>query len=187
MSILDGMISSEAELQAATAMAATAMQDFLAKADLSERQRDVLALMQEGLSLADIFDIKKEHRDAMLIQGIRLLQHGEPAKARDLLVGLYEIEPMDERVIYALAATYQVEGDYATAGKLYVQHLALDATNPEGFLRLGECFLANQELDEAVDCFETVRGLVGEGHGTPDHIVHADKMLDIIKARRDGA
>lgn len=184
MSILDGMISSEAELQASFTMAGAAMQDFLAKADLNDKQRQVLALMQEGLSLADIFDITKDHRDAILAQGIRTLQLGEPAKARELLTGLYQIEPLDERVIYALAATYQVESDFSRAGKLYVQFIALDATNPEGFLRLGECFLAAQEDDEAVECFETAIDLVKKNSGDPEHAQHAAKMLDIIKARR---
>ena len=114
-------------------------------------------LMREGLSLADIIGITKQQRDALLAQGGRLLQLGEIGKARDVFLQLYRLEYTDERAIYGLATTYQLEGDFATAAKLYVMFMAYDATNPEGHLRLAECLLGAKEYEKAEAFFIVAR------------------------------
>ena len=86
---------------------------------------------------------------------------------------------------HALAATFQAQDAWPTAGKLYVHFLALDATNPDGYLRLGECFLAAREIEEARTCFENARRLAADGHGRPGVLAHAICMLDA--ARSQGA
>lgn len=184
MSILDGMPSNEAELKRALELANPMVDQILEKMQLTEPQREAIELMKQGLSLADILGISKQHRDALLVQGIRLLQAGEVKKARDALTTLYQLEPMDARTIYALANTYQLEGDYATAGKLYVTFLALDATNPEGYLRLGECFLGAKEYSNAQDTFEIARN-TARRQNDEKCAVYAERMLTV--AREQGA
>jgi uncharacterized protein HemY len=184
MSILDGMPSNEAQLKGAVEFANPIIEQAIAKLNLTERQQSAGELMKEGLSIADIMGISKQHRDAMLVQGIRLLQAGDVGKARDALTTLYQMEPLDERVIYALANTYQVEGDFAAAGKLYVTFLALDATNPEGYLRLGECFLGAKEYGNATDTFEIALN-TARRQNDEKCAAYADKMLAI--AREQGA
>lgn len=179
MPILDGMISNQAELDKAFAAGAPFAAEMLAKLDLNEKTRSVLDLMKEGLSLGDVIGITKEHRDALLVNAGRLMQAGEMGKARDALVVLYQLEPLDERTIYMLAATYQAQGDFATAAKLYVNFLALDATNPEGYLRLGECHLGARELKEADDCFRTAIN-IARSAGKPTAVEHARRMLEIV-------
>lgn len=183
MSILDGMPSNEQQLNDALKFAEPIVNQAIEKMGLTERQQGVLKLMEEGLSLADILGITKQQRDALLAQGGRLLQVGDIEKARDVLIMLYQLEPLDERTIYLLAATYQAEGDFKSAARIYVLFIALDATNPLGFLRLGECFLGAKEYDNAEGMFEQA---MKEGQRKNDaaNVAHAEKMLSISRERR---
>ena len=184
MSILDGMPSNEDELKAAVEFAAPYLDK--AVADSPARVAGVMELMKEGLSLGDIMGLKKEHRDALLVQAGRLLKAGEVGKARDVLIVLYQIEPLDERTIYMLAMTYQIEGDLTAAGKLYVVFLALDATNPEGHLRLAECFLSAKEFENAEQSFSMAKNFA-KSAGDAACAAYAEKMLEITRGRRKAA
>lgn len=179
MSILDNMgPKNEQELVEAWIVAAKMIKPTVDKYPLSERQMSVLELMQSGLSLADIFEIGKEERDALLVQGFQLLQVGEIKQAQDFFMVLHQLEPLDERVIYGFAASYQAAGDYAIAAKMYVNFIALDATNPEGHLRLAECFMAAKEYDNATESFEIALGEAARGGpGTADY---ARKMIGVV-------
>lgn len=178
MSILDGMISNQADLDAALVKAAPMAAEMFSKLQLNERTRSAIDLMNEGLSLGDIVGIKKDHRDALLVTAGRLMQAGDLAKAKDTLMMLHIIEPLDERSLYMLAAVSQLQGDFATAAKLYIQFLALDATNPEGYLRLGECLLGAQEFKEARDTFETAREMA-RAAGNVKAAETATRMMDL--------
>jgi tetratricopeptide (TPR) repeat protein len=186
MSILDRMPSNEAELKAAMEFANPMLEKAMADLKLPERAMSALELMKEGLSIGDIMGLKKEHRDALLVQAGRLLKAGEVGKARDALIGLYQIEPLDERTIYMLATTYQIEGDLSAAGRLYVTFLALDATNPEGHLRLGECFLSAKEYENAEQSFSMAKTFA-KSAGDAACSAHADKMLEITRGLRKSA
>ncbi|MEJ1160515.1 hypothetical protein [Prosthecomicrobium sp. N25] len=186
MSILDGLPSSPAEWENAMGIMVPRMAEFLEKADLTPRQRSVIEHMRDGMSLGEILGFKPEHRDALFVQSYRLLEAGEPAKARDVLTVLYQLEPLDARTIFALAGTYQLQGDYATAGKLYVHFLALDATNGAGHLRLGECFLANQEYESAGDCFTNARDFANRSKDA-DTAARAEQLLAVVAEKAAGA
>lgn len=186
MSILDGMPKTEAELKKVFDIAGAASAHVIQGMELSERQQSIIDLMKEGMSLADILGISKEHRDALLVQGGRFLQLGEIQKARDTLTVLYQMEPMDERVIYALATSFQLEGNFKAAGQLYVHFLALDATNPDGFLRLGECFLGAKEYEDAKGSFEKGFELATRKNDSR-RADHARKMLAIVAERASSA
>jgi tetratricopeptide (TPR) repeat protein len=183
MSILDGMPKDEAELRRAIAFAVPIVEGAVREMKLPERILSVLDELKDGLSLADIMGITKEQRDGLLAHGMRLLQLGEIAKAREVLIPLQQLEPMDERTIYALATSYQLEGNYSIAGKLYVYFLALDATNPEGHLRLGECFLGAKEYDNAEESFDLALAFAKDA-GDAACIAHATKMLEMTRTAR---
>lgn len=183
MSILDGFPKNEQEFNEVLRLASKIVEPAFATAKLNARDSSIFDLLKEGLSFADICQITKEERDALLARGCQQLQVGDVQAAQDTLTMLIQLEPSDERVIYALAATFQAQANYPTAGKLYVQFLSLDATNPDGYLRLGECFLANREQDGARACFETAKILLGRGKGRPDRIAYADRMIKVLEAQ----
>ncbi|PDT90845.1 hypothetical protein CO669_07670 [Bradyrhizobium sp. Y36] len=153
MSILDGLPKSEAEWRRLMDAAAPIAQRLIDELELSPKAQSILKLMSEGMALADICGLTQEERDAMFIRGCRMIQAGDVTKGRDWMLMLHQLEPLDARVIYAIALTYQGEGNIALAAKLYVHFIALDAANPEGHLRLGECLLSAREYDGAIAHF----------------------------------
>jgi len=183
MSVLDSLPCSENQRNEMLKIAAPMVAAFLSNMDLTPHQRSVFDLMAEGLSLADILRISKEHRDALLQAGCRLLRAGELDSARATLTILLQLEPLDSRAIYALAAVMQTQGDYGAAAKLYISFLALDATNPEGYLRLGECLLANNEYGEATESFRIANRLCEGGHGSPACAEQARRMVSFLQER----
>jgi Flp pilus assembly protein TadD len=184
MSILDGMISTKQEMDEFVRMTSIIAEDTLERMQPTERTQSILDLMKEGLTLGDILGLKKPHRDALLTQGLQFIQLGELEKGREVLERMYQLDPFDERSLYGLATSYQLEGDFSRAGKLYVQFLALDATNPDGHARLGECFLGAGELENAESCFKTAKRLAAGGEGRPGVEAEADAMLSVVAERR---
>lgn len=181
-SILDGMIENEEQLARVLTIADRVAGEIFEELKLNDNE--VMQLVKEGLSPADIFDISKDQLDALFTHGLQMVQSGELQKARDVFFRLVQLEGTDERFIYALATTYQLEGDFHTAGKLYIQFLALDATNAEGYLRLGECFLSNQEYDHAESMFRTAMKEAQRGNGDDKVVGYAEKMMEHVAQRR---
>lgn len=177
MSILDGFATSAADARYIAAAAGIVFEEMFDVRSASPRAQSVVALLREGLSLADVFSITKEERAAVLLLACRKLQAGDIAGAKPLLTQLVQLEPTDAGAIYALAVAHQASGDPVLAGKLYVHAIAFDATNPDGYLRLGECLLANREIEAARGCFEGAKVLANAGHGTPAQVAHAERMI----------
>jgi tetratricopeptide (TPR) repeat protein len=177
MAILDGLPNSEVEVQQALELVAPIFQQLADMMNLSPQQRAILDLVKQGHSLADIYGLTQEHRDAMFVKGCEFVQTGEIKKGRDWLTFLHVLDPRDARIVYLIAVTYQTEGNFTLAAKLYVFFLALDRTNLEGFLRLGECHLSAREYDTAATCFEFVKEQCKLGRGSTAAAEHAANLL----------
>jgi tetratricopeptide (TPR) repeat protein len=181
-SILDG-IKTEAEMKRLHAQASAVLGNYVAAGKLTPRAQSILDAMGEGLSLAEVMGITTQEREALLVHGLRQMQSGDAAGAQETLLTFYHLDPLDPRAAYALAANFQAQEDYLTAGRLYLTFLALDATNPEGYLRLGECFMGNREDDQASAYFEAAKV---QAAGTPAQgavEAHADAMRAILATR----
>ncbi len=154
--------------------------------NVSPKMRSILDHLKDGLSLADIIGLKKEHRDAFLVQAGTMIQAGDLDGAKDMLTQLVTLEPLDERPVYLLGFIAQQKGAFDVAAKLYAYFLGYDATNPDGYLRLGECLLGAGELDNAEGTFQSALHF-GQKQNRADCIAHANKMLDVVKMRRNRA
>lgn len=183
MSILDGAPTSPEALRAVFAITANILGVVLEETKPSPRLKSFIDAMSQGHSLASCLDITLQEREALLVQGMQRLQIGDHAGARAALHSLYHLEPTDERVSYALGATYQAMGDYATAVRIYMLFIALDPQNPEGFLRIGECFLASGEFAEAQASFEVAKVEAGRNTPRPDLAAYADRMIGLAQNR----
>ncbi len=62
-------------------------------------------------------------------QGYDLLAVGNIEKARAVLTTLIQLDPSEERGVYASAATYQMEGRFDIAAQIYTTFITMDATN----------------------------------------------------------
>lgn len=177
MSILDGPFQDRATMQNAAEFAQRMMQEALP--ELDEESRRLLEITSDGTTLADALGITREQRNALLEMGCRLIQVGQLDKAADVLLRLNQLDPYDERVNYSLGVLCQTRGELFKAAQMYLQFLALDATNPTGYLRLGECLLAAKEYDEAYSAFDMAKEFAQEGKGEPGNLQEALKMLEI--------
>ncbi|MGJ0508137.1 MAG: tetratricopeptide repeat protein [Methylocystis sp.] len=183
MSIIDTPYKTEAELLKALELAAPMIDEALARRNFAPAQKQLIALMRAGFSYADIFAISEEDRNAMLSVGVRLLKVGDTKRARDVLYTLFQMEPSDGRVLYALAGCYQAQGNVATAAKLYIFFLAGDATNPHGYARLGECFMVAREYQNARDAFK-YSAIEAERANAPRRVIdYARKMMAEAEGR----
>jgi Flp pilus assembly protein TadD len=183
------MPSSTKEVTATLAFAGPIVESVLAKMKLTTSQRNVIDRMNKGECLASILQISKEQRDALLVQGYQFFRAGHLERARAVLTVLHQLQPLDSRVIYVLAVIFQTQGDPTTAARLFISFLALEAANPDGYLRLGECFLAAKEYDNAASTFRTALALCEQGRGSPASLDHARRMIDHVDHldRRDSA
>ncbi|KQT54066.1 hypothetical protein ASG43_00015 [Aureimonas sp. Leaf454] len=57
------------------------------------------------------------------------------------------------------------------------QHLAQDATNPLGYLRLGECLIAAREYDQAYGALHAARIFAAEGKGQPGTLAEVERLM----------
>jgi tetratricopeptide (TPR) repeat protein len=184
MSIVDGMPRSRAELQKLLELTAPVVQKIIDALDLPPEAKAVMEQVQKGHPLADIYGLTQEERDAMFVRGCQLLQAGEVEKARDWFIFLHQLDPLDKRMIYAVATIFQTQGDFSRAAKLYVHFIAFDATNPEGHLRLAECFLSAREYDLAIEHFRIAKVMCERGYGNAAAAELAARMLAHANERR---
>lgn len=187
MSILDGLPRSEDEIIEASHYSRIVVDAFLAGNTVPPTVQTAFALMKKGVPLSTLLDITDKECDALFVQACRDVQFGEIERARQSLMMLHLMQPLESKIVYVLAAGYQVQGDYATAGKLYVHALARDATNPDGYLRLGECFLANKEFDMALNTFERARDLAHHGSAPDKARATAQHLIALTQSQRDGS
>lgn len=177
MSILDGQFSSREQMEGSLAFAQTMLAEALP--NLDKRSRDLIEATQDGSSLGDVLGITKEQKQAILDLGCRLIQAGDLDKATDALLQLSFLDPLEERAMYAMGVICQLRGDLRKAAQMYMQFLALDATNPMGYLRLGECLMAAREYGEARSAFEMAKDLAADGKGQPGNREEAERMLSL--------
>ncbi|MNL48429.1 hypothetical protein D3C87_1712880 [compost metagenome] len=80
-----------------------------------------------------------------------------------------------------------MDADLERAAYFYLNFLALDATNPEGYLRLGECLMSAGELEEARASIQTALEFAREGKGRPGNAAQAENLLAIMGAAEPAA
>ncbi len=154
---------------------------------LSAKERKLFDLMRQGIPLADIAGLTQEDRDAMLLRGCRLIQAGHIKKARDWLTMLCSLYPFDARVVYAIASTHQIEGNFKSAAGLFLQSIFLDCKNPEPYLRMGECALATGNRQMARASFDMAKRYCEQGRGNARIAALAAKMLGEVDAQLNPA
>lgn len=157
MSILDQAISDMKAAQDSAGFAERVIGHMLPELDA-----DVRALIEAsrgGLAPGDVVGVTRDQKEALLDLGCRLAQLERLDDAAAVLLRLVQLDPLEERALYALGVVCQLRGEPEKAVRLHLQFLALDATNPLGYLRLGECLLAAGDHPQAHDAFLAARAM----------------------------
>jgi tetratricopeptide (TPR) repeat protein len=150
--------------------------------ELGLQDNAIYGAIRSGATPAAALGLDKKHIEALYEKGYDLLQVGDTARARAVLTTLMTLDPSEERGVYALAASYQMEGQFETAAQMYANYITMDATNPDGYLRLGECLMAVGELDNAEGCFDLAREEARRGNGSSGAAAAADQRLAEVRA-----
>lgn len=175
MSILDHPLGNPDHLPDAIVYAA--QMTAAALPELDPKTRRILELTADGTSVGDALGITRDQKQALLDLGCRLIQVGELEKATDVLLRLNQYDPLMEPALYALGVICQMRGELQKAAFMYTQFLALDATNPMGYLRVGECLIAAGEFSEARATLEMAKLFAAEGKGQPGNLAEAETLL----------
>ena len=177
MSILKGLFSRADTADDAMELAARLLEKSIPELDANTRR--IVERLGSAATLGDAIGITDEQRGALLDLGCRLVQFGKLDDAFAILLRLVQLDPLDERATYALGVIFQLRGELQKAAQMYLYFLALDATNPAGYLRLGECLLRAGEHEEACKAFRTARDFAKEGKGQPGDAAEAARMLEL--------
>lgn len=135
-------------------------------------------LLKEGHTPASVMDISREELDGVYEIARRYITTGQIDKAQSMFIMLIRLDAMQPHFNYGLGLTYQMQGDVATAARFYLLFLGLDATNPEGYMRLGECLFAAKEYLEASETFEVALRMLTDPVKNYDDRQYAEKMKE---------
>ncbi len=175
MSILDLNLKTGDDLNATLDQIAPVVEQVLEELGLADDE--IIQLAKEGISPHIAYGLTDAQLDAIFATGINMMQAGDVQKAQNTFLKLNSLKSMDARYNYALGTTFQMQGQYATAAKIYMISLTLDAMNVDGYLRVGECLLASDEIDQAREAFEAAQSLCESGAGSPASRELADRMV----------
>lgn len=151
--------------------------------DLGLSDNAAVQSLREGISPHIILGLSDDHLDAIFATGLNFLQAGDVAQAQAVFFKLTTLKSIDYRFWYALGTTLQMQQKLAEAARMYMMSLGLKATDVDGYLRLGECLLAAEELENALGAFQTAYALCEDGHGQEDQKTAAVKMIAHIEER----
>jgi len=155
----------------------------LARRNMPPEAGELLSLLAEGVSLADIAGLGEQHKEALFQLGCRLMVCDEVGQAEAIFTTLSLLDPLEARAHYGAGVARQVKGDVEGAAQSFLLFLALDATDPNGYLRLGECLTAAGEFDEAQSAFQVAVKLAENGHGSQATIDEATRQISLISQR----
>lgn len=132
-----------------------------------------------GETMAQVLGITKDEMEGLYAHGFSHIQQGAPEKGLDVFRKLISLDPIEAKYRYCEGICHQMKGDIAKAAQAYMEFLGLDATNFDGYMRLGECHLANDEPAMARRYFDIA---IAEAEQTPD-VPGAAEALELARAQ----
>lgn len=125
----------------------------------------ILKRVQDGMTLGQAMGLTRDDLDVMYAVGFQKLNAQDFRAAQDVFDYLTLIDPLHAPNYYCLGVVRQGQGKWPEAKQAFVAFLALDATNPVGYLRLGECAQALGDVELAAESFRLAVAECRNGHG----------------------
>lgn len=141
----------------------------------------ILQGMMDGLTGAQAMGLGREDLNAIYAAFFRMLNDKDFAAARDGFTYLVMIDPLHAPNHYCLGVALQGLGRLNDAEGAFIGFLALDATNPDGYLRLGECYQSRGATALAIEAFELAEAECRNGHGDSITLNEARAKLMLMK------
>ncbi len=148
-------------------------------ADLSTPEGVVTALLEQGVTPADMKGITADELEAVYAETCERLEREAYSEALDTAVFLVTHQPWDRRFHFIYALCLQHLGDFESAGRHYSQAYSFDATDAGCAYRIGECLEALGDHDGAREAYKAALDLSYQGDGLPE-------LRDAAQTRLDG-
>ena len=137
--------------------------------------------LEEGRTLAQITGLTRDDLDVLYAHGFSLLNKGSYDKAVTIFGNLTMIDPLEGKNHYCLGVALQMMGKHEVARDTFLSFLMLEATNPDGYLRLGESMMALGDRDMAIGAFELAE-LEAKREGADPHcLIEAQQKLEMAR------
>lgn len=157
------------------------IETFLEESGLkgSKLERD----MKDGLTPAQSMGLRREDLNVLYTLAFQRLNSGALEDAYNLLAFLVMIDPLHAPNYYCYGVCEQLRGNLEDAEKAFISFLALDATNPVGYIRLGEVYLAKDEKGQAKSLFEVAEAECLKGNGDSITLEEARSKMRIADGK----
>lgn len=154
------------------------MEAFLRESGLD--QEPIVKGFMAGQTAAQTMGLTRADLDALYAAAYASLTSGNMKVAEDLLTYLCLLDPLEARYRYCLGVIAQQCASPAQALEHFINFLALDATNADGYLRLGECYLALGNKTQAREAFEIAEAEAAKGNGDSTALDEARRNLSLL-------
>jgi type III secretion system low calcium response chaperone LcrH/SycD len=141
-----------------------------------DKNPDLLAVL-DGQTIAQVRGLTRDDLEVLYAYGFSFITRGDTPKAEMIFSQLCMIDPLEAKNHYCLGVVRQMKQDWNTAIDDFARFCALDATNPEGYLRIGECLTAKGDRVEARKAFDVALREARKGHGPANAAAQAERAL----------
>lgn len=147
----------------------------LANAGL-DKDPSLLAVL-DGQTIAQVKGLSRTDLEVIYAYGFSFIRRGDTKRAEDIFLHLCFIDPLEAKNHYCLGVVRQMKEKWDTAIDDFARFCALDATNPEGWLRIGECLTAKGDRTQARQVFDVALREARKGHGPKNAVEQAERAL----------
>jgi type III secretion system low calcium response chaperone LcrH/SycD len=148
-----------------------------ALADNGLDQDPRLLAVLDGQTIAQAKGLSRADLEVLYAYGFSFISKGDTRKAEDVFSQLCMIDPLVAKNHYCLGIVRQMTQHWDLAIDDFARFCALDATNPEGYLRIGECLTAKGDRAEARKVFDVALREARKGHGPANAAEQAERAL----------
>lgn len=141
-----------------------------------DKDPSVLAVLG-GETIAQVKGLTRQDLELLYAYGFKFLANRDAERAEDVFAHLCLIDPLQAKNHYCLGVVHQIKQQWDIAIDDFSRFCALDATNPEGYLRIGECLTAKGERAEARDAYEVALLEARKGRGPKNAVEQAERAL----------
>lgn len=149
--------------------------------DLGLDQQPTVKDMNEGLTQAQSMGLTRDDLNVIYTMGFQKLTGADFKAAEDVFVYLSVIDPLHAPNYYCLGVARQAQGRFDDAEMAIYGFLSMDATNPNGYLRLGECKQSRGDRDGAREAYALAVAECKNGHGDETTLAEARAKLTIAE------
>ena len=148
---------------------------ILADAGL-DKDPKLLAVL-DGQTIAQAKGLTRADLEVLYAYGFGFITNGDTRRAEEVFVQLCMIDPLVGKNHYCLGIIRQMNQQWDAAIDDFARFCAMDATNPEGYLRIGECLVAKGDHTGAGQAFNVALREARKGRGPKNAVEQAERAL----------